>query len=218
MDNGVIQIPTYPPEVSYSGNQLDPETDLMDYFSDSPLFSPSCHLDLLRLSSESDDCLEIHFAISPSMLGLAAADNNACKKGSQVSFVDSSSKLRSKFLFEMESVNRKEVAIKSGQDSGTSKISHGNSSKGRIRSNFNQQTEKLASKEGHRNKDPRAPRRDLVSEVKEHSHSESAATRENTVPMVSSHFLIPSSSHLALRRKLKREVSHALPAESRERT
>ena len=75
----------------------------------------------------------------------------------------------------------------------------------------------MTSKEGHSGKDPSAPRRDLVSEVKEHSHSESAAKRENTVPMVSSHFLIPSSSHLALRRKLKLEVSHALPAESRER-
>ena len=66
MDSGIIQIPCYPPEVSYSGNRHDPETDLIDYFSDSPLFSPSCHLDLLRLSSESDDCLEIHSPISPS--------------------------------------------------------------------------------------------------------------------------------------------------------
>lgn len=94
MDSCVIQIPCYPPGVSYSGNKLDPETDLMDYFSDSPLFSPSCHLDLLRLSSGSDDCLGIHSPISPSMLGLAAADNNACNKDGQVSF-DSSSKIRS---------------------------------------------------------------------------------------------------------------------------
>lgn len=33
MDSGIIQFPSYPPEVSYSGNQRDPETDLMDYFS-----------------------------------------------------------------------------------------------------------------------------------------------------------------------------------------
>ena len=110
------------------------------------------------------------------------------------------------------------MGIKSSQDSETSKISHGNSlnphSKDRIRCNCNQ---KLTSKEGHSGKDPCAPRRDLVSEVKEQSDSESAATHENTVPMVSSHFSIPSSSHLALRRKVKPEASRALPAESRER-
>lgn len=178
MDSGIIQFPSYLPEVSYSSNHLDPETDLMDYFSDSPLFSPSCHLDLLRLSSESDDCLEIHQSpVCPSMLGLAVTDNNTCTKDGQiqehqgkVSF-DSSNKVSGKFLFEMEITNRK-VAIKSSQDSETSKISHGSSinpnSKDRICSNFNQPTEKLTSKEGHSGKDPRAPRRDFViSEVKE---------------------------------------------------
>lgn len=223
MDTGITQFPSYPPEVSYSGNQLDPETDLRGYFSDSPPFSPSCHLDILRLSSESDDCLEVHSSISPSSQELAVTDDRQRKKDQQVqqqqekvSF-EIGSELRNKFLFKLESINGKEMAIKSSQDSETSKISHGNSlyahSKDRIRSNFNQPTEKLTSK-GNSGKDPPAPRRDFVSEVKEQSDSESAATRENTV---SSHFLIPSSSHLALRRKLKRQASRALSVESRER-
>ena len=215
MDTGKIQFQSYPPEVSYSGNQPDPETDLMDYFSDSPLFSPSCHLDLLRLSSESDDSLKIHSHVCPSMLGLAAANDDACKRDGQVqkhqvkvSF-DSSSKLGSKFLFEMEIINRKEE---------TSKMSHGNSLNPHSNdSNLYQPKEKLTSKERNSGKDPRAARRYFVSEDKEKSDSESAATCENTVPMVSSHFLIPSSSHLALRRKLKRQASRTTPAESRER-
>ena len=227
MNTRKIQFPSFPPEVSYSGNQPDLETDLMDYFSDSPGYSPSCHLDLLRLSSESDDCLEIHSPVCPSMPGLAAADDNACKKDGQVQehqeivIFDRSSKLRSEFLFDTEIINRKEVVIKSGQYSETRKISQGNSlnvhSNDRIRSNLYQPTEKLTSKEGNSGKDPRAPKRDFVSDVKEKSDSESAATCENTVPMVSSHFLIPSSSHLALRRKLKRQASRTMPAESRER-
>ena len=228
MNTGKIQFPSFPPEVSYSGNQPDPETDFMDYFSDSPRYSPSCHLDLLRLSSESDDCLEFHSPVCPSMPGLAAADDNACKKDGQVQehqeivIFDRSSKLRSEFLSDTEITNRKEVVVKSRrQDSETRKTSQGNSlnphSNDRIRSNLYQLTEKLTSKKGNRGKDPRAPNRDFVSDVKEKSDSESAATCENTVPMVSSHFLIPSTSHLALRRKLKRQASRTMPAGSRER-
>ena len=222
MDTGKIQFPCYPLEVSYSSNQLETETDSRGYLSDSPPFSPSCHLNLLRLSSESDDCLEIHSPICPSLLGLAVTDDNPCKKDKQVqeyqgkvSF-ESRSELRGKFLFEMESTNGKEMAIKSSQDSERSKIYRGDSlnphSKDSIPSNFNQSAEQLTSEERNKCKDPRAPRRD----VKEQKDSGSAATREDTV---SSHFLIPSgSSQLDLRRKLKRRASRdPLPAESRGR-
>lgn len=228
MDTDIIQFPYYLPEVkiSHSSNQLGPGTDTNGYFSDSPPFSPSCQLHLLRLSSESDDCLEIHSPFSPYSMEIAITDDNPCKKEGQiqrhqekVSF-DSGSQLRNKFVSEMESMNGKEIAIKSGQESETSKISRSNSlnprSEDKISSSFNQLTEKLTSKQSNSCKDQtRGPRRDSVSEVKKESDSESPAMRENTS---SSHLSIPSSSHLALRRKLKRQASRdLLPAESRER-
>lgn len=208
MNTGTVQFPVYPPEVSYSNNQLEPGTDSRGYLSESPPFSPSCHLDLLRLSSESDDGLEIHSPISLSSLGFAIDDENLLKNDGkkmeqqeEVSF-DSVGELHNKFVFEGKITRDKEITIKSGQKSERrSKLSRSNifypHSKDQIPFNYNQPTGKLTSKEKTNScKDQtRGPRRDSFSEVKEQSDSESAATRENV--------LILSSSH-------------PLPAESRE--
>lgn len=204
MNTVAVQFPVYPPEVSYSNNQLEPETDSRGYLSESPPFSPSCHLDLLRLSSESDDGLEIHSPISLSSLGFAITgenDEQIQEQQEEVRF-DCVGELHNKFVFEEKSTRDKEITIKSGQKSERrSKLSRSNifypHSKDRIPSNCNQPTGKLTSKEKTNScKDQtRGPRRDSFSEVKEQSDSESAATRENV--------LILSSSH-------------PLPAESRE--
>ena len=105
MNTGTVQFPVYPPEVSYSNNQLEPETDSRGYLSESPPFSPSCHLDLLRLSSESDDGLEIHSPISLSSLGFAIAGENLRKNDEQIQEqqeevrFDSVGELPNKFVF-----------------------------------------------------------------------------------------------------------------------
>jgi len=193
MNTGTVQFPVYPPKVSYSNNQLEPGTDSRGYLSESPPFSPSCHLDLLRLSSGSDDGLEIHSPISLSSLGFAIADENLRKNDDQiqeqheeVSF-DNVGELHNKFVFEGKSTRDKEITIKSDQKSSErrSKLSRSNTfyphSKDQIPSNCNQPTGKLPSQEKRNGcKDQtRGPRRDSFSEVKEQSDSESAATREN---------------------------------------
>ena len=210
MDTEEHQIPSHPPKLEnpHSSDQLVPETDAKSSFRTSPFIrSPSYQLHLLRLSSDSDDCFEAQSPFSPCSMEFAFIEQVHCMGKGPIK--EHQTKVRfgsSQFMAVMESVNDYVDEAKSGQQDEERK---------RLRSdNLNQQfhnSTKYSQLTGQSNaieqssgKNTQPSRRNSRSNLKEQSKTESPTTHQNAVL---SDFTIPSTSHLALRRKLKSQAS-----------
>ncbi len=208
MDTDEVQFLSFPRELkmSDSSDQLVPEDDTKSSVMTSPLYSPSYRLDLLRLSSESDECFEMLSPFSPCAMEFAITDETQCKGEVQidehqtkVSF-DSGNEMNDQVMIEMESMNDEVTVAKSGQEDEEGRRPRSNSLKPHLE---DKPTGQPVAEERHSDKDTRASRRNSSPKAKEQKDPERATTHQNTAP---SHLQIPSSSHLALRRRLKRQA------------
>ncbi|KAL9957786.1 hypothetical protein ACROYT_G034730 [Oculina patagonica] len=200
-----VQFPSDPTELenSQSCDQPIPGSDAKSCYIDSssPPSSPLYQLHLLPLSSDSNDCFEALSPVSLCDIEFVITDENQIKEHQTKVSSDSGIGLKSEFMIKMDSVSGEITAATSGQDD----YNH---------VTWDQPTGQLIGQERNSAKDTGVSRRDSTQKAKQQSGSESPTTHQNNV---ASHFVIPSRSHLALRRKLKVQASqHPLPAKSSE--
>ncbi len=200
-----VQFPSDPTELenSQSCDQPIPGSDAKSCYIDSssPPSSPLYQLHLLPLSSDSNDCFEALSPVSLCDIEFVITDENQIKEHQTKVSSDSGIGLKSEFMIKMDSVSGEITAATSGQDD----YNH---------VTWDQPTGQLIGQERNSAKDTGVSRRDSTQKAKQQSGSESPTTHQNNV---ASRFVIPSTSHLALRRKLKVQASqHPLPAKSSE--
>ena len=217
------QIPFDKPEVEsiQSSDERVPETDAKSSFRTSPLRSPSYQFHLLRLSSDSDDCfdLEAQTPFSPYSMEFEISDQIQSMeerpiKGRQTNVrFDGGGAGIGLFMVKMEIENEEVDDEKLGQENGESRRPRSNSLNtysGDNPAEYNQPTGQANPKEASSNTHSRASRRRSNADVKKENEPQTSTTHQNTVP---SDFKIPSTSHLALRRKIKRQASQDPPRE-----
>ena len=198
------QIPFDKPEVEsiQSSDERVPETDAKSSFRTSPLRSPSYQFHLLRLSSDSDDCfdLEAQTPFSPYSMEFEISDQIQSMeerpiKGRQTNVrFDGGGAGIGLFMVKMEIENEEVDDEKLGQENGESRRPRSNS----LNTYSDDNPAEYNQPAGQAN-----PRRQ-DADVKKENEPQTSTTHQNTVP---SDFKILSTSHLALRRKLKRQAS-----------
>lgn len=209
MDTDEFQFLSFPSELSHLSEQIVPGNDAEGFFRTSPLSSPSYRLHLLRLSSDSDDCVENLSPFPSCSMEFSITEENQCQREEEQlkeyppEAISDSGNTPSKFVFKMEIGNDDVTVATTGQEEHSRRL-RSNSinlhSDANPVKNHHRQTGQPNTKHRNSGKDRRASRKNPHREVKKKNDPGRPTTDQNTDP---SDFMIPSTSHLARRRKLR---------------